>query len=92
MQPSDFYTTIITFCRVYDGSISSMHRTAKHNDKVGGAPNSQHLGFKAADLVCDSWANKDKIIAELRKVGFFVLDEVASKNHLHIDDRYNALG
>lgn len=87
MSENTFYQYMIYLCEKYNGSISSMHRTISHNAKVGGAVNSQHLGYKAADLVCDSWDKKDEIILEIKRKGLFILDE---QDHLHIDDRYNS--
>lgn len=91
MTRADFTFTIQLFCQLFDASISSTHRTTEHNRRVGGAANSQHLGWKAADVVLDDWGRKHEAIGWLEKVGFFVLDEVASANHLHVDDRYSAV-
>lgn len=90
MSENTFYQAIISICEQYGGSISSMHRTVAHNRRVGGAPNSQHLGYRAADIVLDDWQRKNECITELRQMGLWVLDEVASKNHLHVDDRNNS--
>jgi hypothetical protein len=57
---------------------------------VGGAKNSQHLGWRAVDIVLDDWSPKEVVVDLLRERGLFVLDEVATKNHLHVDDRHNA--
>jgi uncharacterized protein YcbK (DUF882 family) len=90
MTTLEFNTVIGTLCRMYDGSITSTHRTIDHNRVVGGAPDSQHLEWKAVDVVLDNWRVKDTVILYAKQLGLFVLDETASKNHLHIDDRFNA--
>jgi len=86
----NFNTVIRIFCKDFQASISSGHRSVLHNRQVGGAADSQHLGWRAVDLVLDNWGQKDEAIEWLRRVGFFVIDEVTSKNHLHVDDRFNA--
>lgn len=54
----------------YDGIITSGFRTQKHNDKIGGAPNSAHTTGQAVDLhdpdkVIGNWilANVDYLAA-----------------------------
>lgn len=90
MTTETFNTVIRTVCQDFSASISSGHRTVFHNRQVGGAANSQHMGWRCVDLVLDNWGLKDEAIVWLRKMGFFVLDEVTAKNHLHVDDRFNA--
>lgn len=87
MNTSEFHSVIDRACRRFAGSVTSGHRTAKHNSIVVGAPNSQHLGFRAVDIVLDDWRNKEMFILWLRERGLFVLDEVDTKNHVHVDDR-----
>lgn len=85
-----FYKVLLYACERYSGSISSMHRTVKHNKKVGGADNSQHLGYKAADFIADDWSKKGEIVSYFHSFGLYVYDEVVSDNHLHVDDRMNS--
>jgi len=73
----------------FNGSETSGHRTLDHNRHVGGAKDSQHLGWKAVDIVLDDWKDKDDAIFAAKVAGLFVLDEVATKNHLHLDDRFD---
>lgn len=86
MTSDNFHLTMRVFCKLFDASISSAHRTVKHNTAVGGAANSQHLGWKACDLVLDDPMLKNELISRLKKMGFFVLDE---SDHVHTDDRNN---
>ena len=85
MTADNFHTTMRVCCKLFDASISSTHRTVKHNGAVGGAANSQHLGWKAVDLVLDDPMLKNEVVARLKKLGFFVLDE---SDHIHCDDRH----
>jgi len=90
MTEYGFQQFMFDLCRNYSGSISSTHRTVKHNAAVGGASNSQHLGWKAADLVLDDYArDKAEVIRICADLGLWTLDE---GDHIHIDDRYNAGG
>lgn len=90
MGDIEFYGTVRGLCALHGGSISSYHRTVDHNRAVGGTPDSQHLGWKAADVVLDNPAEKDKFIENCKTMGLFTLDETSTKNHIHVDDRYNA--
>lgn len=90
MTEYQFIQIVNDVCRNFGGSVSSMHRTRKHNTAVKGANNSQHLGYKAADLILDNWDYKDKVIRFFQERELWVLDEVATKNHIHVDDRNNA--
>jgi len=85
-----FAQTMTRFCRTYHASITSWHRTPSHNAKVGGAPKSQHLDFKAVDIVLDDWTTADLAIGWLLRQGLFVLDERETANHIHVDDRNDA--
>lgn len=89
MYTTTFHMMIDTFCNAYDASVTSGHRTMARNLLVGGATNSQHLRYKAVDVVLDDWSRKDAAIDWLQRIGLFIIDEVATKNHLHIDDRNN---
>jgi hypothetical protein len=89
MTIADFNTIIRLFSKQFNASISSAHRTAKHNMVVGGVSDSQHLGWKCVDIVLDEWVRKNEAMVWLTKAGLYVFDEVTSKNHLHVDDRNN---
>lgn len=90
MDTTTFNTAIRVLCKLHRGSVSSTHRTIDHNRAVGGAPDSQHLTWRAADIVLDDWALKNELIMTARALGFWVLDETQRLNHVHIDDRYDA--
>lgn len=85
-----FWREIAYLTGKFEGSVTSGHRTLQRNRAVGGAADSQHLGYRAADIVLDNWMEKDALIAEAKKAGLAVFDEVATKNHVHIDDRFTA--
>lgn len=90
MTVEEFNLHVRIACSRFTASITSGHRTLARNVQVGGAPNSQHLGFKAADLVMDDWNQKKECITFLTNCGLRVIDEVQTKNHLHIDDKNNS--
>jgi len=90
MTIEQFHTVVQIFCVQFSASVSSAHRTIDHNRVVGGAANSQHMGWKCVDLVLDNWGRKDEAMMWLKNLNLFVLDEVASGGHLHCDDRGNA--
>lgn len=88
MTEYEFQQWMFDLCKTYSGSISSWHRSVHHNKRVGGATNSQHLGWKAADLVLDNHKEQVAEVIEICKArGLWTLDE---GDHIHIDDRYNA--
>jgi uncharacterized protein YcbK (DUF882 family) len=84
-----FWREINELAAKFDGSVTSGHRTAAHNAAVGGAESSQHRGFRAVDIVLDDWGKKDALLKAAAAAGFWVLDETATKNHVHLDDRNN---
>jgi len=87
MQIAEFWEAVELGCRQHNGSVTSAHRTTTRNKTVGGAADSAHVYSLAADIVLDDWAGKDRAIAYFERQGLRVLDEVATKNHLHVDDR-----
>ena len=90
MLTDQFNFMIAIMCHAFSASVSSTHRTIDHNRAVGGASDSQHLDWTAADLVLDNNADAPAMVAELKDLGLFAIDETATKNHVHIDDRFNA--
>lgn len=89
MTVSQFWWLVNHLSDLYVGSVTSAHRTVAHNREVGGAADSKHLGFRAVDIVCDNWSVKDRLIGTARDFGLFAIDEVDSKNHVHLDDRFS---
>jgi len=85
-----FNTVINICCETFNVSETSRHRTAAHNQAVGGVPHSKHLGYKAVDLVPDDWRVKEEIMIWLRRMKLVVLDEQATKGCIHVDDRNDA--
>lgn len=54
MSLADFAHAVSTFCLMFDGSVTSWGRTAKHNADVGGVAISAHRFFLAADVIYDA--------------------------------------
>ncbi len=77
-------------CEQFGGSETSGHRTPQHNGAVGGAPDSQHLGWKCKDIVLDDSNNFDLFAAFLKSRGFWVEPKTQAKDHIHVDDRFAA--
>lgn len=73
--------------------ITSGFRTKEHNDRIGGAPNSQHLFGRAADIQAYG-ANAYKIIAEAKALGFtgIGIQQKGSFNSrfIHLDTKQGA--
>jgi uncharacterized protein YcbK (DUF882 family) len=90
MTVSTFNILVQLACITYNASVSSTHRTIDHNRTVGGASHSQHLGWKAADLVLTDNTRAQALVDACKALGLFAIDETARKNHVHIDDRFNA--
>jgi len=66
--------------------ITSGYRTVEFNARVGGAPNSQHLVGRAADIDHMTWdgATKLKFLGAAISLGFAV---GIYRKHFHIDTR-----
>jgi uncharacterized protein YcbK (DUF882 family) len=87
MRVAEFWEIVELGCRQHSASVTSGHRTRRRNAHLGGADDSAHVYSLAADIVLDDWAGKDRAITYFERQGLRVLDEVATKNHLHLDDR-----
>lgn len=68
----------------FSGVLVNWYRDAAHNQRVGGELDSQHRYGTAVDIQLDDWSHKTAAIVALKQRGFFVVDEVATKNHLHV--------
>ncbi len=90
MQQPEFWTFVFGVCNRFNGSITSARRTVKHNAAVGGAAQSQHLGWKAADIVWDNPIERPLAEAEFKAAGFWVESAHDAPDHTHVDDRYDA--
>ena len=63
--------------------INSGFRTKSHNKKVGGVNNSSHLYGLAADIKCDTDAERWAIVNALVQVGFTRIG--IAKTFIHVD-------
>lgn len=77
-------------CDLFSMSETSGHRTVKRNKVVGGAPSSQHLTWKAKDLVPDELLRMAEIKLWFESKGLYVEPLDQAKDHIHVDDRFNA--
>lgn len=80
MTASKFLELILLTCMKHKCSVSSWIRTEKHNEKVGGSSNSQHLLGLAVDLVPDD-TDWDPIVIDLLRLG---LKAIKEKDHIHV--------
>ena len=87
MDIETFNTIVREVCEKYKGSETSGHRTALRNKAVGGAPKSQHLGWKCRDIVLDNPADLVVCKAYLEASGLWVEPLKQAKDHIHVDDR-----
>lgn len=65
--------------------INSGYRTEKHNDKVGGTPNSSHIRGLAVDIACGSSVDRYHLLNCLLDVGFNRIGIANSFIHVDID-------
>ena len=90
MTREQFQEIVVSACSWFSMSETSGHRTVKRNKKVGGAPASQHLGWKCVDLVPDDLSRMPEVKAWLEDRGLYVEPLAQAKHHIHTDDRFNA--
>lgn len=83
-QVSKFTEQIMQLKACVDFSVTSWIRTEKHNERVGGAEESQHLTGLAVDVVLDDKKDKAFFLRKLDSVGYYYLDE---GDHIHIGYR-----
>ena len=65
-------------------TITSGYRTEEHNTKVGGKPNSSHIGGLAADIACEESRQRFLILKAVIKAGFHRIG--IGKTFIHVDD------
>ena len=65
--------------------INSGYRTAKHNAKVGGTPESSHTKGLAVDIACNNSTDRFKLEGILREVGFKRIGIAKTFIHADID-------
>jgi uncharacterized protein YcbK (DUF882 family) len=85
MTRERFWDLVCSLCDEFDGSVTSGYRSTRRNSNVGGAANSRHLRGFAADIVLDDWAKLERFKNTAQSLGLRVLDEVKTRNHLHVD-------
>ena len=89
MTEERFNLVIHQACQIYSMSETSGHRTTKRNASVGGANDSQHLGWRCKDLVPDDLSRLGEIKTFLESQGLYVEPLAQAKDHIHVDDRYD---
>jgi uncharacterized protein YcbK (DUF882 family) len=67
-------------------TINSGYRTPEHNTKIGGAPKSQHMLGKAADISVRGWTAK-QITEMAETIGFGGIGIYHKQNFVHVDVR-----
>lgn len=65
----------------FNGSVTSGRRSKKHNDDVGGHPNSRHLYGWAIDVVLDNPVDTLTFVAECERQGLKAINE---SDHIHV--------
>lgn len=68
MTPGQFYDELLKFAHQTPFSITSGHRTRKHNAQVNGVDMSYHLMGLAFDLVLDEWFEVSVLERNIRRV------------------------
>lgn len=66
-------------------TVTSAYRCSKHNQKIGGSPNSQHKAGKAADIRVSDPNQKYKLVQIAMRNGFSNIG--VYDRHVHIDTR-----
>lgn len=66
----------------YPSSVTSWTRSPKHNENVGGKPESLHLKGLAVDIVFDDPTANDVAVNYAHELG---LDAVNETNHVHVE-------
>lgn len=82
MTMLQFLQVAIILAQRYNCSVTSWFRTPARNKRVGGHPNSAHIGGFALDLVPDNPASKAALIDDAHEAG---LDAVDEGHHVHIE-------
>lgn len=84
MDVGFFWGTVALACHLFDGKVTSGPRSKAWNEVVGGVPNSAHLTPLGADFVMRDWGRKNDARLFFTRWGIDVVDEVATKGHLHL--------
>jgi hypothetical protein len=75
MNPFQFWNALMGYCYAEGGSVTSYGRTQKHNQAVGGVPNSGHRYWVAADVVYDSPRPTEERLRVAQGLGLRVIIE-----------------
>ncbi len=81
MNPMDFIERVLILCSKHRGSITSWGRTPKHNEDVGGVPNSYHMVYLGCDVVLDVMI---KNILFENDAHYFKLKPILEGDHYHL--------
>lgn len=82
LSPLDFAAALIAYCAATGASVTSWGRTLAHNKTAGGAANSFHLTWQAADVVYDARLPLPQRKALARHLG---LELIAEGDHDHLE-------
>jgi len=80
MTPTQFAQMVDAACLYFLGSLTSGRRTARHNARVGGVPNSPHVAGFGADVVYDVVPPLTDVMQFVEPLGLVVIRE---KDHDH---------
>lgn len=75
-------------CREFAGipfDITSGYRSPHHNQEIGGAEDSAHLGGYAADIACENSVDRGRIIRAAVQCGFVRIGIAHTFIHLDMD-------
>lgn len=65
------------------GRVTSMRRSAEHNRRVGGVPNSYHLSGRAIDIARYRGVTHGEIAAAMRRSGYRLVEALDEGDHSH---------
>ena len=81
MTKLEFLEKIDDIVSRFNGSITSWRRSKKHNDEIGGHPNSRHLYGWAVDVVLDNSEDTLSFINECERQRLKAINE---SSHIHV--------
>jgi hypothetical protein len=81
MNAFDFIIRCDQLCMKHRGSISSWGRTVKHNQAVGGVPNSWHTLWVGCDVVLDEMVKNQAFEDDAKSLG---LRAILEGDHYHL--------
>jgi uncharacterized protein YcbK (DUF882 family) len=67
--------------------VTSGYRCERHNERVGGSPDSQHLRGLAADIWCEKFASSQLMMTAEQVTGFDEGGIGEYPTHVHVDIR-----